>query len=103
MLQKKQIHVHSRGTRVISKQVYPHYKPLWPGERGKDYLKYSCDEGDTVILIVPQSPTSVRAKELLQIHVISVRAGINDDIPLSTGVKAQDGQTFEHPNWESCP
>lgn len=50
---RKPSHVHSRGTRTISKQVYPHYKSLWPGEKGKDYLKYSCDEGDTVILIAP--------------------------------------------------
>lgn len=30
-------------------------------------------------------------------------AEINDDIPLSIGVKAQDGQTFEHPRLGILP
>lgn len=30
-------------------------------------------------------------------------AEINDDIPLSIGVKAQDGQTFEHPQLGILP
>jgi hypothetical protein len=42
---EKQSHFHSRNIRAISKWVYLCYKPLWLEERGKDYLKYSC-EGD---------------------------------------------------------